>query len=51
MYEISPKIGFKVVKLAFGHFTSKTQTSSRFPKEDFFTISILEKKGGKYQSE
>ena len=25
----SPKIGFEAVKLAFGHFTSKTQTSPR----------------------
>ena len=46
MYEISSKVGLKVVKLAFGHFTSKTQTSLRFPKEDFFTISRLEKKKG-----
>ena len=26
----SSKIGFEVVKLAFGYFVSKTQTSSRF---------------------
>ena len=29
----SSKIGFEVVKLAFGHFASKTQTSSRFPND------------------
>ena len=27
------KIGFEVVKLAFGHFASKTPTSSRFPND------------------
>ena len=29
----SSKIGFEVVKLAFGCFASKTQTSSRFPND------------------
>ena len=29
----SSKIGFEVVKLAFGHFTSKTQTSPRISND------------------
>ena len=33
MYEISSKIGFEVVKLTFGYFTSKTQTFSRLPND------------------
>ena len=32
-YETSSKIGFEAVKFIFGHFTSKTQTSSRFPND------------------
>ena len=32
-YETSSKIGYEVIKLAFGHFISKTHTSSRFPTD------------------
>ena len=42
----SSNIGFEVVKLAFGHFASKIQTSSRFPNDSqgrlFYHIKIGE---------
>ena len=36
----SSKIGFEVVKLSFGHFDSKTQTSSRFPNDSSRKTSL-----------